>query len=118
MPHHRRVARVSPVESISSVLGEIPRLDRANCKGRADVWDEEDPTSWRVRQAMAGCRTCPALRDCSDWLASLPRSQRPPGVVAGRLNRRPERTPRPDRPKRRPRRELGDQGPKTAGSTA
>ena len=39
-------------------------------------------------QALAICASCPALDACRDWLARIPPSQRPAGVMAGVLSTR------------------------------
>nr|WP_220096340.1 WhiB family transcriptional regulator [Mycolicibacterium fortuitum] len=58
--------------------------------------DDETPESCRYRTtaAKALCATCPALSACRSWLESLPAQERPTGVVAGLVIKRPGGTPR------------------------
>lgn len=71
-------------------LASIPTLPGARCRGHHALFDgsswDEDPAVRQARHsaALAICTRCPALALCADWLDSLPKSQRPLGVVAGR----------------------------------
>ena len=66
----------------AEVLHRVPRLPGALRTGRPMLFDGDDATSRDA--AIALCQQCPPLSACSDWLSALPRSRRPPGVVAGR----------------------------------
>lgn len=76
-------------------FGAVPNLAGAQCRGRTELFDATIETSRErtleeVEYARAAakrlCGTCPALNPCRQWLDSLPRTKKPPGVVAGRLN--------------------------------
>jgi hypothetical protein len=85
----RRVRLDAPAWLVlaAEVLREAPRLPGALCSGRGTLFDGDDTASRDA--AVALCQRCPALPDCRDWLAALPRSSRPPGVVFGKaLHRR------------------------------
>ncbi|WP_052960313.1 hypothetical protein [Mycobacterium sp. EPa45] len=90
----------------------IPNLPGAACRGRHHLFDPpgdgisgDHPDEVARRQtAVDICNGCPALTPCALWLASLPRRQRPAGVVAGRIiaeptppKLRPPATPKPPR---------------------
>lgn len=74
----------------ASLLG-APALPGAKCRGRPYLFDEPHPgeepgdTDYRQGHALRLCRTCPALSSCSEWFDALKPSQRPPGVMAGRV---------------------------------
>lgn len=78
------------LDALLSALRGIPRLPGARCRGKSHLFDEagrdEDPEAvdQRHTQALGLCRNCAALASCDQWFVSLPRNQRPPGVVAGR----------------------------------
>jgi WhiB family transcriptional regulator, redox-sensing transcriptional regulator len=77
---------MTAIDNLCGALGGIPRLHGSRCKGRSDVWDDyDDPAT--VEHAISVCQACPALRECSTWLESLPAHQRPHGVVAGQVRR-------------------------------
>ncbi len=77
-----------------AVIGLAPALPGARCRGKHHLFDapselEREPseiTAARHAQAIQLCRGCTALASCSTWFDSLPRSKRPHGVVAGRVN--------------------------------
>jgi transcription factor WhiB len=73
-------------ELLDELASRIPDLHDAACRGRPGEFDIEDGRRDRaaVTRAKEVCQSCPALQDCRDWLASLPRPVRPSGVVAGR----------------------------------
>lgn len=83
----------------AALLG-APALPGAKCRGRSYLFDEQQPhedgddTRYRHNHALRLCSTCPALQLCEDWFAALPRTERPPGVVAGKVNRRSAGLPR------------------------
>lgn len=68
-----------------------PVFEDAKCVGQHDLFDAAEPGEdrdqalTRLQEARTLCRSCPALAACGDWLQALPRSQRPGGVVAGRV---------------------------------
>src|SRR6185312_7706559 len=75
---------VSVAELLDELAHDIPDLHGAACRGHAEVFDVADRHDPGIAQARSICRSCPALQDCRDWLASLPRPMRPSGVIAGR----------------------------------
>ncbi len=87
--------------AILAAVGAAPALPGARCRGRHHLFDEatpdEDPdtVAYRHDHALRLCRSCTALASCEQWFESLPRSQRPSGVIAGQV-----RQPKPGRPKK------------------
>lgn len=80
------------VAALLAAFAAVPRLDGALCRGHGDLWDPpelfgRDPvdTEQRLAFAVSACRVCPALNPCRDWVASLKASDRPGGVIAGRV---------------------------------
>jgi hypothetical protein len=69
------------LDELLAAMGSAPKLTGAACRGHHELFDNGDHQA----QALALCRECPALHDCTQWLAGLPRSRRPHGVVAGQL---------------------------------
>jgi WhiB family transcriptional regulator, redox-sensing transcriptional regulator len=78
---------------MAELLGQIPNLPGARCKGlavqfEATVGDHAKNTS-RTELAAARaaalrtCAACPALPACHSWLAGLKVTHRPRGVVGG-----------------------------------
>lgn len=88
--------------NLAAALHGIPDLDDAACVGMWAAFDPAEPDEntddieYRHNAALALCKACPALPDCSAWFDSLKPSQRPPGVVAGRVTA-PRRPGRPRR---------------------
>ncbi len=83
---------MSTADDLDGLLGALtgaPHLPGAKCVGRSALFDPvepgEDPddADERVEAAKHFCGTCPRLTDCHEWVTSLPRSRRPPGVCAG-----------------------------------
>ncbi len=84
---------------LSTLLAElaqgIPELPGARCKGREELFDQtitrpgggnhDDTVTYARRAATRLCASCPALTQCAAWVDGLPRSQRPTGVVGGKL---------------------------------
>lgn len=67
-----------------AVIAAGPDLRRGRCVGQHDLWQAvDDPAA--VEAAVAGCRECPVLDRCSDWVDSLPPSKQPFGVTAGKV---------------------------------
>jgi WhiB family redox-sensing transcriptional regulator len=88
-------------ETLLAALSSMPRLDGALCRDEWELWDEyDDPeiTEYTVNQ----CLSCPALKACRAHFDALPKRKRPPGVIAGQINRPPEAR-KPGRPCGRPR---------------
>ena len=89
---------------LERVLAGAPSLPGAKCRGRAHLFNgaepDENPETVAARhtQALGLClNSCPSLSRCEEWVNSLPKSKRPLGVIAGRLNpqeRRPPGRPR------------------------
>lgn len=74
--------------SLAEALAGFPNLPGARCKGLSELFEADDPEEIEFAQHI--CRSCPALADCRTWFDSLRPSQRPRGVVAGRLNKGPQ----------------------------
>ncbi|MEX3650909.1 hypothetical protein ABFW11_36025, partial [Mycolicibacterium porcinum] len=86
------------LESLIDVLGSIPPLPGAACRGRPNVFDPPegrvDPDDEQARRdrAVTICRNeCPAFAGCAAWLANLEARDRPHGVVAGQWIEPPNR---------------------------
>jgi hypothetical protein len=75
---------------LDALLGAIraaPALSGARCVGHAKLFDEQPHDDAGLRnehRAQHLCSRCPALRDCTAWLATLPPRARPLGTVAGK----------------------------------
>jgi hypothetical protein len=77
---------MSTIDDLMAALAGAPRLPGALCRGEADLFDQyDDPAT--VDYCVDVCASCPARADCERWLDSLRPSQRPHGVIAGRVNR-------------------------------
>jgi WhiB family redox-sensing transcriptional regulator len=74
--------------SLPAAITPSPALTGAACAGRSDLFDLA-AGSQRHREALALCARCPVLGVCRAWFASLPAAERPVGVIAGRVHRRP-----------------------------
>jgi hypothetical protein len=76
---------------LAAAMSGAPELPGARCMGKAEWFDPaepyEDPEDVRYRHDYATriCESCPALSPCGEWLRSLKPSNRPVGVVAGKL---------------------------------
>jgi WhiB family redox-sensing transcriptional regulator len=68
-------------ELLGRILRGVPRLPGAACRDQPGVFGSDDEDDQAV--AVAICQSCSALPACAAWVDSLPRSQRPNGVVAG-----------------------------------
>jgi hypothetical protein len=95
-------------ELLDELTHGIPDLRGAACRGHAALFDVADRHDTQaIARAQAVCASCPVLRDCRRWLASLPRPARPFGVVAGRYvappRLPPAYVPRPRAPSSRDR---------------
>jgi WhiB family transcriptional regulator, redox-sensing transcriptional regulator len=74
--------------------GTIPHLNGARCRSHAGLFDQTiagEPGDWfgddlryARKAAQAVCASCPVLAQCDAWVQSLPRRQRPLGIVGGR----------------------------------
>ncbi|OSC32052.1 hypothetical protein B8W69_02850 [Mycobacterium vulneris] len=84
-------------EHMSALVGGIPDLRAARCKGRADLFEatvavrridggssRNEVNAARVA-ALRLCAACTALEQCRAWLATLRPTRRPRGVVAGQV---------------------------------
>jgi hypothetical protein len=72
------------------VIGAIPDLPGAACRGTAPQFDEDGDEA----AALALCGRCSALQPCRSWFDGLAPRQRPEGVVAGLVHRRDRKTGR------------------------
>lgn len=83
---------------LTEILHGTPSLPDAVCRDWPLVFDaatyrtdEPDMDAYVIGTAVRLCNACPALDRCRAWLDSLPASDRPPGVVAGRITTRARR---------------------------
>lgn len=92
---------MSMLDQLLAAIAAAPAMPGARCRGRHHLFDGGPPgESPEVRearhgQALALCARCPALDRCETWFDSLPRRQRPVGVIAGKVclaNGRPSRS--------------------------
>lgn len=73
-------------------LAGAPALPGARCRGKPHLFDppthgeSSETAAARHFQALGLCSRCPALNQCRAWIASLPKGQRPKGVVAGKVS--------------------------------
>jgi len=69
--------------------GLAPNMPDAACKANHALHDEYRPgevdATERHAAAFTICATCRELQQCREWVEGLRPSQRPSGVVAGRL---------------------------------
>jgi hypothetical protein len=78
--------------ALLAAVRAAPALPGARCRGRHHLFDgagkdeSEDVVAHRHDQALRLCRDCAALDACRDWVDSLPKRERPEGVVAGRVH--------------------------------
>ena len=72
------------------ILGTIPDLSGAACRGHAPMFDEDRDEA----AALALCGRCGALPGCREWFDGLPPGKRPEGVVAGLVHHRNPNTRR------------------------
>lgn len=80
-------------KSMRALLAGIPALPDARCRGRAALFEATiavrhgGPAKAELenarREALTLCHACPALASCRSWLAAMPATRRPRGVVAG-----------------------------------
>lgn len=89
----KRPAQPKPKPVAVLVLADVittPQLPGALCVGRYSLFDPADRDDDRQlverlhAEAVTLCRQCPALAQCTQWFHSLPPTERPAGVVAGR----------------------------------
>ena len=68
-------------------LRDTPNLPGAACVTHRDIFDACTDRRARTayRHAIDICVGCPVLAQCSAWISSLPPSQRPFEVTAGRI---------------------------------
>jgi hypothetical protein len=74
-------------------LGTTPDLPGAACVEHRDIFDACTDRRARTsyRHAIHICTGCPVLGACSAWITSLPLSERPFGVTAGRIRQQQQR---------------------------
>ena len=78
---------------LTEILHGVPSLPGALCPDHPHVFqassDCADPETreYAIATAVRLCKACPALDICRDWIDHQPAAQRPPGVVAGILER-------------------------------
>ncbi|ULE32585.1 hypothetical protein [Mycobacterium sp. IDR2000157661] len=83
--------------TMSALLAGVPDLPGARCKGKADLYErtvavqraDGEPTRDELDTARAAalalCAECPSLVPCRAYVDGLRPSQRPHGVIAGRV---------------------------------
>ncbi|MBI5339023.1 MAG: WhiB family transcriptional regulator [Mycolicibacterium rufum] len=82
---------MSTLDNLLDAIGRAPALPGARCRGRHHLFDgpqsgeDSEVVAQRHAQAVGLCQRCPALDRCREWSATLPRTRRPPGVVAGEI---------------------------------
>jgi WhiB family redox-sensing transcriptional regulator len=93
---------MSNFDTLLAAIAGAPALHGARCRGKSHLFDGAEPgenpatVAARHAQALGLCERCTALARCADWYGDLPKRKRPPGVVAGQVNRGPqERDGRP-----------------------
>jgi WhiB family redox-sensing transcriptional regulator len=74
---------VTVVDNLFAALRSIPALPGAKCVGRHELFESPDPGD--IANAVELCSHCPARLPCAQWVESLPPTQRPAGVVGGRV---------------------------------
>ncbi|BCP02035.1 hypothetical protein MINTM018_48040 [Mycobacterium intracellulare] len=83
-------------EHMTELVGEIPDLRGARCKGMAQLYEQtiatnrdggptREETDAARETALRICAACPSLAPCRAYIAALPKSRRPLGVVAGQV---------------------------------
>ncbi|MGB3355121.1 MAG: hypothetical protein WBB00_20425 [Mycobacterium sp.] len=87
------------IDLLVAVLWRVPRLPGAACRDHVEIFDEANGAGWgrrpaeALRQARAAaksiCAHCPAAIPCGQWVDGLRPSERPGGVVAGKIARPP-----------------------------
>lgn len=90
--HRERQRRARELADVIATV-VAPDLEGAACQGRWELFDppepdeDEDERDFRIATAKRECLTaCPVLDTCRSWADSLPRTKKPVGVIAGRLN--------------------------------
>lgn len=79
-------------DGLAGALAGAPSLPGANCRGRAQLFSEPEPTEQpdtvkaRQTQALGLCSRCPSLKPCKAWFQSLPPSKKPGGIIAGQIH--------------------------------
>lgn len=85
-------------DDLDGLLGALigaPHLPGAQCQGRHQMFDppgdHEPPEQVAQRHTAAKhlCQICPSITSCARWFESLPRTRRPPGVIAGQIHTHP-----------------------------
>lgn len=66
-----------------SLIVDQPHWPDAACRGLHEVFDDAIKDERAQTTARKICGRCPNVDECRLWLASLPKSDRPPGVCAG-----------------------------------
>lgn len=80
-------------ESLTCALAGVPRLTDAACHGLWELFDppgegeDAEDVAYRHSAALKMCASCPCLSECRSYVDSLKPSQRPIGVIAGRVVR-------------------------------
>jgi hypothetical protein len=92
---------VTNFDTLMAAIAGAPALHGARCRGKGHLFDGaeagESPAvvEQRHAQALGLCSRCPSLTRCETWFLGLPKSKRPPGVVAGQVHQpRPAGRPR------------------------
>lgn len=87
------------VPLLAEVLHGTPRLPDALCRRQPRLFDCDHPDQVEREnqqlEAQRLCARCPDLEPCGVWLNSLRPSERPHGVLAGRLITSPRERKQP-----------------------
>ena len=86
--------------ALTAALTGAPSLPGARCRGRSHLFDpvhqgEPAEVTEAHAQSLGLCNRCPALDACETYFISLRPTQRPEGVIAGRIHNRPNRKGQP-----------------------
>lgn len=90
-----------PLGLLIAILSDTPRLPGALCRDHPDLFDATHASGKAAMTrhltearaaAKAVCRACPAIDPCGQWADGLRPSERPGGVVAGKVARPPVTT--------------------------
>jgi hypothetical protein len=82
-----------PALQLLRVMTGTPNLPGAACVTHRDIFDActDRRARFAYRHAIHICTGCPVLAQCSAWITSLPPSQPPFGVTAGRIRQQQRR---------------------------
>ena len=85
-PRRRPTTPTPWCELTAVILDGMPALPNALCRRTPPQLFDGDTDETRAT-AIAICQRCPEIQNCRQWVATLPQSRRPSGVVAGKYRR-------------------------------